>query len=93
MHKGYGSHLYDILCVCLSVTALATYLVYMLKMRCHRVLCGFFKDLYHVAFGGNALFKSSDADHHCLPRSLSSSRWTKGTVMASFLFNANSRYI
>ena len=60
MCEGYDS---QSLCVCvyLSVTTLANtyYLVFTLRIRCLRVLCGAFPDLECVAFAKNALFKSS----------------------------------
>ena len=76
------------LCVYLSVTTLAaTYLIYTSKIRCPRVLYGIFQ-IFNVWLLLKMLcFKvlASFADHHSLPRSLMSTRWTKEPAMASFL--------
>ena len=67
--------------VCVSVC-------YKLKVRCHRVLYGIFK--VSVIWLSLKMLRSnvlaSFVDHHCLPRSLTSSRQTKETAMASIQF-------
>ena len=76
-----------ILYVCVSVTTLAaTYLVYMSQVRFCRVLYGVFKVL--VVWLSLKTLRSrvlvSFADHRRLPRSPTTSQWTKETEMTSF---------
>ena len=73
--------------MCLSVTTLAaTYLVYTSQVWFRRVLYGVFKVL--VVWLSLKTLRSrvlaSFADHRRLPRSSTTSRWTKETEMASF---------
>ena len=85
MHEGYGSHSMSVsVCYCASCYIPRLYVE-------KKVLLGFlwhFQDMHCVAFVENTLFKSSGdtkfADNLCLPRFLTSSRWTKETAMASF---------
>ena len=88
MHEGYGSHsVCECVCVCVSVTELtATYLVYMLKIRCHQAFCA----PLHICIVWISLKTLCSivlvrfADHLYLLRFLMNSRWTKETAMASF---------
>ena len=61
----------------------ATYLIYMSKTQCHRVLHGVFKGFYCLAFAENALVLVSFANDHHLSRSLTRSQWTKQPEIAS----------
>ena len=74
-------------CVHLFVTMMATtYLLYTLKIRCHRVLYGVFK-VFFVWLSLKPLCSkvlASFADHDRLSRFLMNSLWTEETVMASF---------
>ena len=75
-----------VLCVCVCTKLAATYLNYMMKVRCHQA---FYAEL-NVCIVWMSLktlrskFLATFADHRCLLRFLTSSQWTKETVMASF---------
>ena len=85
MREGYSSRSVCV-CICLSATTKsATYLIYMLKTRCHRVLYGVFK--IFVAWLSLKTFCSSLASFagHChLPCSPTTSQRTKETAITSF---------
>ena len=69
----------------ITITMLATtYLIYMSKIQCYRVLYGVFK--VFVVWLLLKMFRSkvlaSFADHDCLSRFLMSSPWTEETAIA-----------
>ena len=83
--------------VCVSVSVcllphyiadIATYVIYMSKIPVICFLVVFSKFLLFVFcwkhFVQQLMFMVTSADHHCLPRSLKSSRWTKETAAASY---------
>ena len=83
--EGYGSQ-FVCLSVCLSVCLLPTNFVCKAKVRYHRVLhdvlqtCNVWISIKTLCSKVMALF----AYHHCLPRSLKSSRWTEEAAVSSF---------